>query len=277
MLRTILAGLDGTPDSQPVLKLAIRWARGTGALVVGISIIDEPGLHGPEEWVLGETKFMHHRNQELLDNLVQKSGQVLEMAARRCAAKGVAFRAIKDIGDPVVQIGSEAHRFDLIMLGQVTHFQFGFRHIADDTLTSILRVSARPVVVVPKALDSGEAVIVAFDGSLEASHALQAFAASGLGSGREVHVVSVSPEHAVAAKHAARAVEFLAFHELTAAPAAVESSESPAVILLQRARDVGAGLIVMGVFGQPMLREFLVGSTTRKMLRETSAPLFVSH
>ena len=57
MLRTILAGLDGTPDSQAVLTLAIRWPRRFDALRVGIAIIDEPEIHGTEEWVLGETRF----------------------------------------------------------------------------------------------------------------------------------------------------------------------------------------------------------------------------
>ena len=233
MLRTILAGLDGTPDSQAVLTLGIQWARRTGALLVGLAIIDEPGLHGPEEWVLGETPFMHRRNQELLNVLSRKSDQVLDAAAARCAQEGVAFKPIEDVGDPFDQIRSEAHRYDLIMLGRETHFQFGFEKMADDVLTCILRVTPRPVVVVPRTLGPGEAVIVAFDGSLEASHALCAFAASGLGLGRDVHVVSIAPERQVAADHAARAVEFLTFHEIKAVPAAIVSSEAPAATLLR--------------------------------------------
>ena len=63
MLRTILAGLDGTQASQGVLKLGIRWARHHDALLVGAVVIDEPGLHGPQEWVIGETGFMHRINQ----------------------------------------------------------------------------------------------------------------------------------------------------------------------------------------------------------------------
>src|SRR3954467_9623760 len=90
MLRTILAGLDGTPDSQAVLTLAIRWARRFDALLVGVAIIDEPGIHGPEEWVLGETKFMHQLNRKLLHETTRRAEQVLEAAAIRCAEEGVA-------------------------------------------------------------------------------------------------------------------------------------------------------------------------------------------
>ena len=184
---------------------------------------------------------------------------------------------MEDVGDPYVQIPRESHRFDLILLGQETHFQFGFEKIPDDTLTRILRSSPRPVVVVPRTIGAGEAVIIAFDGSLQASRALHAFEASGLGRSRDVHVVSIASEHKVAADHADRAVEFLAYHEIRAVPTAVASSDAPAATLLDRAKEFGAGLIVMGVYGQPILREFFVGSTTRTMLKESPVPLFVSH
>ena len=277
MLRTILAGLDGTQASQGVLNLGIRWARRHDALLVGTVVIDEPGLHGPEEWVLGENRFMRRVNQALLHDMTRKTEQILGTAAVRCAEEGVAFKPLEDVGDPYVQIPRESHRFDLILLGQETHFQFGFEKIPDDTLTRILRSSPRPVVVVPRTIGAGEAVVIAFDGSLQASRALHAFEASGLGRSRDVHVVSIASEHKVAADHADRAVEFLAYHEIRAVPTAVASSDAPAATLLDRAKEFGAGLIVMGVYGQPILREFFVGSTTRTMLKESPVPLFVSH
>ena len=67
-----------------------------------------------------------------------------------------------------------------------------------------------------------------------------------------MHVVSIASEHRVAADHADRAVEFLAYHEIRAVPTAVASSDAPAVTLLDRAKEFGAGLIVMGVYGQPI-------------------------
>ena len=135
----------------------------------------------------------------------------------------------------------------------------------------------RPVVVVPETVGAGEAVVIAYDGSLQASRALYAFEASGLGRGRDVHVVSIGSEHSLASAQADRVVEFLAYHEIKAVPTVITSADAPAATLLDRARVFGAGLIVMGVYGQPILREFFVGSTTRTMLKETPVPLFVSH
>jgi nucleotide-binding universal stress UspA family protein len=275
MLRTILAGLDGTPDSQAVLTLGIQWARRYDASLVGIAVIDEPGIHGPEEWVM--PSYFERLDRKLLHDLTRRSEQVLGMAALRCAEEGVAFKPLEDVGDPWIQILREAQRYDLILLGRETHFQFGSERMADETLTRILRSSPRPVVVVPTSIGAGEAVLIAFDGSLQASRALHAFEASGLGRARDVHVVSIAAEHKVAADHADRAVEFLAHHAIKAVPTALASSDAPAATLLDRAKAFGAGLIVMGVYGQPVLQEFFVGSTTRTILKETTVPLFVSH
>ena len=42
-----------------------------------------------------------------------------------------------------------------------------------------------------------------------------------------------------------------------------------------RASRLGAGLLVMGAYGQPSLREFIVGSVTRTILRESPVPVFL--
>ena len=277
MLRTILAGLDGTPSSESVLSLGIQWAGRHDALLVGIAIIDEPGLHGPEEWMLGQLAFARGHNEQLVHELSRKAEQILAGAAVRCARERVAFKPLEEIGDPYAEIPIQAHRFDLILLGQETHFQFGFERRADDTLTRVLRTSPRPVVIVPRTLGPGAAVVVAFDGSIQASRALASFEALGLARQRTVHVFSAAAEHRRAAGLADRAVEFLAAHAIQALPVAVASTDTPATPLLQLVQQVDAGLVVMGAFGQPVVREFLLGSTTRTMLRETQIPLFVSN
>jgi len=47
--------------------------------------------------------------------------------------------------------------------------------------------------------------------------------------------------------------------------------------ILALAADVGADLIVMGCYGHGRMREFLLGGTTRSMLRKTRVPLWMTH
>ena len=51
----------------------------------------------------------------------------------------------------------------------------------------------------------------------------------------------------------------------------------PAEVILEQVRRLKAGLLVMGAYGQPALREFFLGSVTRKVLEESPVPLFLYH
>ncbi|WP_435005456.1 universal stress protein [Tundrisphaera lichenicola] len=276
MLRTILVGLDGTVHGDSALKLAIRWSKRYDALLVGLGCVDEPGIHGPEEIISGEGYFSR-LNSALLEETRTRVEATLSQAALRCAEAGVAFKPLEDVGTPDTQILEEAQRFDLIMLGQQTHFRFGWENEPDVTLPKVLADTPRPVVVVPESAGEGDSVIVAYDGSLQAARALYAFEASGLGQGREIQVLSVSDEKKTALRHADRAIEFLKSHGMEANPSPVESGGSPGDVLLEMIRLSDPGLIVMGAYGQPGLREFFLGSTTSTLLKKGTIPMFLFH
>ena len=48
-------------------------------------------------------------------------------------------------------------------------------------------------------------------------------------------------------------------------------------VLLSRAADLGADLIVMGAYGHSRVREMLLGGTTRSVLRSMTVPVLMSH
>ena len=102
MLRTILVGLDGSEDSDSALELAIRWAKRFDALLVGMGCVDEPGIHGPEEFLVGEAYF-DRLNSDLLAETRTRVEAALA-GALRCAEAGVAFKPLEDVGTPYVQI-----------------------------------------------------------------------------------------------------------------------------------------------------------------------------
>jgi nucleotide-binding universal stress UspA family protein len=81
----------------------------------------------------------------------------------------------------------------------------------------------------------------------------------------------------VAALHAERAVEFLKSHGIPVSACPVDSCGPPAEAILDRARLWDAGLLVMGAYGQPVLREFFLGSVTRTVLEESPVPVFLYH
>jgi nucleotide-binding universal stress UspA family protein len=277
MLRSVLIGLDGSAHSRAAIELALRWARRQSMLLAGIGIIDEPAIRSGEAVPLGGTAYKKLTEASRLEAARQRVKELLDGFSEQCARADVSFRAIEDVGRPHEQIILEAERYDLVMLGQRTYFHFETREGAGDTLQRVLKCTPRPVVTVPEKLRDGSTVVVAYDGSVQAARTLQAFQAMELCANEEVHVVSVHAEPLEASRCANRAVEFLGLHDVTAHTVPVVSSKPAADAILEQANRLNASLLVMGAFGQPSIREALLGSVTRSILKDSIVPLFLFH
>ncbi len=169
MVRTILLGLDGSPQASSLVTLGIAWARRFDALLVALGVIDEPALRGAH--VAPPGGYLEKLQEDWVGAARKEVEQLLEQLAIRCAEERVACKLLEDSGTPCEQILQEAQRFDLILLGRHAHFeaQKGSCH----TLANVLRQPPRPVIVVPETPlppDEGP-VLVAYDGTPQASRA----------------------------------------------------------------------------------------------------------
>jgi nucleotide-binding universal stress UspA family protein len=277
MLRSILVGVDGSTYSTAAVELGIQWAQRSGAVLVGLGIIDAPTISKPQPVPLGGSAYKVHHDASLLTDASHKVGQFLEHCARRCAEAEVACQILQDIGLPAEQILLEAQRYDLILLGQHTFFHFETQQQPDDTLHVVLKQSPRPVVAVPATLPAGHVIVVAYDGSPHAARALQMLQIIGLEGSQEVHVVCVDPHQEQADRCVEHAVAFLQSHHIMAHAYALATAAAPARVLLEHVHQVKASLLVMGAYGRSTLREFFSGSVTRTMLQESPVPLFLYH
>jgi nucleotide-binding universal stress UspA family protein len=277
MLKSILLGLDGSAWGASAVELGIRWARRFDALLVGLGVIDEPAIRGPEAVPLGGMYYKHHRDDVRMHQAQVAVEQFLERFALRCSEAGVAAKLLEEVGAPWEQILVQSQRYDVILLGQQTWFHFETQRSPCETLHKVLQNSPRPVVTVPERLGDEGGVLIAYDGSLQAARTLQAFQASGLHQGRDVHLVSVGEDHVEAAGHADRAAEFLRFHDIPATVHPLASLAPPAEVILEQVRERAAGLLVLGAYGRSALREFFLGSVTRSVLKEARVPLFLYH
>ncbi len=274
-VRTILLGLDGSPECESAVALSLRWARRTGARLVGLGIVDEPTIRKPEPVPMGAGYFKHERDERLLEDARRRVKQFLGDLAGRCADEGVSCELIEKVGLPYEQIVLAGQCHDLVVLPRHSHFHFETEHGADDTVGKVLRRSARPVVLVPPALSGSGPVVVAYDGGVHSARALQAFQALGIESGAQVLVVSVHDDGVQAAERAERAVSFLVSHGIPAHRATEAAHGSAATAILRIAHEADARLLVAGMRDRRRLTELLLGSTTQALLRGARIPLFL--
>jgi nucleotide-binding universal stress UspA family protein len=277
MLRSILLGLDGSAYSESAMELSFQWARQFRALLVGLGIVDEPAIRREELIPAGVSAEKAYGGASVLENAKRRVEQFLEHFAFRCMDAGVASEVLEDVGSPYEQIILEAQRYDLIVLGQQTYFHFATQKSACETLQAVLSDSPRPVVTVPERLRDGSSVVIAYDGSLQAARALQAFQGLGLGSGRAIHIVSVDANREDAQARAERAADYLRYHAVQAEIHPLVSTIPANEVILDQTDRLNAHLLVMGAYGQPTLQEFFLGSVTKNVVHEAKVPVFLFH
>ena len=250
---------------------------------MGLGIVDEPGVRAIEParsvgGTPGVDPVYYQGYEGRLAELDREVGQLLEQFASRCDESGVTHAEVKAAGSPHELIERQAQSCDLIVLARGSHFRFTTRDDErDETLKKVLKNAPRPLVVVSGKPCPENLVVIAYDGSLQAARALAAFQATGLGESGRVHIVGVDTSAAEAARHVERARQFFSYHKIETFPVALESTAQPAEVILEQVRRLGAGLLVMGAYGQPTLREFFVGSVTRTILEESPVPVFLFH
>ncbi len=276
MLKSILIGLDGSPSSTAALELGIQWAKRFNALLVGIGIVDDATIYTPEAEPIG-VDYHWELDAQRVKEASHKVNQLLASFAERCAEVDISFNVLQDAGLPYEEILRESQRYDLVLFGHDTHFRFGTVDQPDETLWKVLKRGPRPVVIAPPQLEPGSSAVVAYNGSPQADRALQAFQSSGLDFGEEVCVVNVDDDREEATRQAERAVEFLRLHQINAVAHALGPVDSVSQAILQEVRQRSARLLVMGACGHSAVREFLLGSITKAVLKESPVPVFLCH
>ncbi|HVZ89126.1 MAG TPA: universal stress protein [Polyangia bacterium] len=279
MIKDILVCLEGSPSSAAALTSALELARPLEATLSGIAVVDEPDIRAGAATSIGGSSFKHERDEALVADARKHAADWLALFERRCREAAVPARPIEIVGRPVDAIVNEMQAHDLTVLGCDANFRFETEREDPQTRDAILHRAEGPVLLVPETAPAklSSTVLVAYDGSGAVKRALASFAASGIAQGREVHVVTIDDNGAVAWEMANRAVQMLRAADIPAKAHNIVSLLSNVEVLTGLAAEIEAGMIVMGAFTRSRLRELFSGSVTRSLLETTTIPLFLQH
>ncbi|MBX7165731.1 MAG: universal stress protein [Pirellulales bacterium] len=278
MPRSLLLAVDSEEPDHAAAQLALDWAREHDALLAMIGVVDLAQVSPPEPVPLGGGFAKQVLDQVRSAAATAALEGVLQQLADRCAAARVRHLILERHGDTAEELATQAQRFDLIVMPRRASHRFEpARCGLAGALWELLHFPPRPVIAVPAPVPPGQGVMIAFDGSLQAARALQAYQQSGLLAGQPLHILTLDDDPARGALVAERARDFLHQHDLSV-QVHVESAEgSPGTRLVSRAVEWNVGLIVMGAYGQSRWREWFLGSATRTVLATSPLPLFLVH
>lgn len=277
MLRSLLIGVNGSEWSQQAVKLGLTWAESLKIPVTCLGVVDIDALTAVEPVPLGAMSFKADRDAKVLAAATQKVDAALSAAAAKAAELGVECHTRSIQGNPAVQLGKELQRHDLLLVGR-RHLPESDRDPpASATMAEILRHACRPVVVAARDIPVASPVVLAYDGSPQAARTLERFVSSGLYYGHPLHLVGVGDDPKQTQELLGRAVDYLAMHGQRVTEHVLPVGRNVASTLNDFVRHLPAGLMVMGVYGQPRLKELLFGSVTNSVLNAATIPLFLDH
>jgi nucleotide-binding universal stress UspA family protein len=267
--------MDGSPHGEAAAGLGIDWARRFGAELLGLGILDEPSITRPVPVPPGASAFKLARDRVRLREAHAQIVGFLAAFRRRSAEAQVRATVVEDIGRPHEQSVEEALGCDVVVLGRETHFQFEAQPHPDETVGQVLRLSPRPVVVVPREPTPGEGVLVAYGEGREVARTLQIFVLLGLAGEETVELLAIHADRAEAERRLQRPAAFLAAHGLRHRLQAVNSDAAPADVILEQVRHRRPRLLVMGAQGHHPVRDLFATSVTRAVLKEAPVPVLV--
>ncbi|MCM2250860.1 MAG: universal stress protein [Ramlibacter sp.] len=274
-LTQLLVHLDASPGAARRLEVARAIAQSHGAAVTALYAVTPALLAVPFAAEAGLSVAADLRD---IDD--ERRTAARAMLERSLAVPGVhaTWAEVRDY--PIVPAFSrQALYADLLVLGQhdPSNPSVG---VPSDFPESVIAASGKAALILPYAgapSEVGETALIAWKPTREAARAVGA-AVPMLQRARRVHVISWMEEDE--SIDGAR-LDLDGYLKLRGIQAVwhLEAREPDAVgeLLLTRAFDLDADLLVMGCYGHSRAREWVLGGTTRTVLSSMTLPVLMAH
>jgi len=270
MISTILLASDGSPAAAAAERYGVALASRAKTRLLGLSIVEDRHARGFKEDGLGVAPPAPEPVASYLKSRAEAVGRRLAEQAR---GQGVEIHCDVAQGiadDLIVERGQQA---DLLVLGRDGHAKSCRTGLIGSTADGVVRKTAKCALVVPEGAPLSGPIVLGFDGSpgsrLAASVAIDL--AKRLAEAVHVFVDSKDKGRAIARFEEVRGL-------MGATPVREISSTlgRPDVKLVDSAREVRAGLIVMGAFGRNRITEYFIGSNASAVLRTSPIAVLVA-
>jgi len=282
-LKDILVQVDETRGLEARLRIAAELAARNEAHLIGLFVIENVSFSalaapGGPDFVAADAFLQlqdQHRQARL--KVAERLVQTFDAAVKAAGVNSSEWRIAED--DAASAATLHARYADLAVLGQQDPER---PPLGPAVVEAVLLSSGRPVLVVPfiGADSIGKRVLVAWNATREAARAVND-ALPLLGQAEKVTVLAINPERGIGGEGELPAADIalhLARHGVKA-EAAHTTADDVGIgdVLLSRASDFSADLIVMGGYGHSRARELVLGGATRTLLRHMTVPVLLSH
>jgi nucleotide-binding universal stress UspA family protein len=276
MLKDIVVNLTVGTARDPAADYAVSIAKTFGAHLAGVAFAYEPVLPA----IMGA---------DIPDSVIEEQREDNEKAAKIAVTRfdaAAATAAISrhsrmvtaSLAGAAETFGKIARQFDISVVGQSERNKVGPEELI---VEGALFGSGRPTIVVPyiqKAAIKLDRIVVCWNGGRTAARAM-ADAMPLLKRAKAVEVLIVGTDAGKTDEPSGAEIgQHLARHELNVEVKHIAAGNlKVSGAILAYAAENATDLLVMGGYGHSRLREFILGGTTRGVLKAMTVPTLMSH
>jgi nucleotide-binding universal stress UspA family protein len=268
--KTIVVHVDHSVHAEARMRHAAQLAARYGAHLVGSAF---SGISRHVEAGITSTLPQQHERTQANDAALARFDAI-------AVAEGVASHERRYADDePAGGLALQGRYADLVVVSQTDLDDPAAAHLAGPLPAQVVEGSARPVLVLPHVYryeTIGSRIMVAWDGSLEATRAVGA-ALPLLRDAGLVAIVLFQPLDAAGREPGADLALYLARHGARCEVHVESLAIDDGAALLACADCLQTDLIVMGAYGHTRLREMLLGGVTQTILGSMTVPVLLAH
>ncbi len=278
MSKRIVVGLDPSEYSKMAVTLACIRASLFDGTVIGVGIIDKPGIESSARGAgVGASHYAKRNREHHIKEAEEKVSALLAEFKDTCALREVNCEAVLRQGNPAEILAEEAMAADQIIIGTRTFFHFETQRSHGNTLSHLLKHQACPVMVVPKELEMPiKRVIIPYDGTRKSALAMRSFVSltGGLPVALDVLLLTVDDDVEGRLADLENPAKYLRAYGYQVETKVVPG-DARAII-----RDVATvnrpTVVVLGASEKSSVRVLLFGGVTQTLLDDGTIPLYVA-
>lgn len=274
-LKTILVHVDTGPSAPARLKLSAELAARFGAHVTGLYV--RRPFQAPAFTDAGPAMDSLYRTYEN----ATKADEALATESFGNLIGGTSLSSEWRVTDGLVEevVAAHARYVDLVIVGQAEP-DAPATTTPPDLAETVAMAGERPVLIVPHigaVKPPGKTVLLCWNGTREAARAATG-ALPILEKADKVIILLIDPGSDGDERPGADVAGWLVRHGVKAVVQRdTAAGSSVGGVILSRAADHDADLIVMGLYGHSRMREWVLGGASRTLLASMTVPLLVAH
>jgi len=275
MLKRIFVPLENSAYSFSALEYACFIAKRQDAEVTGGIFLDIDNINTPLGKLNSENKIVW--SGKIDNKIITQAKTTIEYLKHKfidkCSKKGIQFTTEKEVGMPSSNINILSKYYDLLITGLKSDFKLNKKPLTSEYLEKMLDSRVTPVLAVPRHFKKIKNVVIIYDASVSAARALQRFAHIANFKDHKINIVMSSDDESIAEDNLSRAKDFLLSY---GAPNVITDwTHADIFKLLESFYFEVADLLVLGLHSKRSIKDFFVGSVTKYLINNTSAPLFI--